>query len=149
MNFKITRFYYSFAYLLLLGLPAFILTYVSREDIDLKAVAVVTTAVLVIGGIFDIWAVRQSKKDSFFIWEYNSRSILGFKLFGVPIEDFIFFLILTPIFIISMYEAIKSITFEGDTLSTITTITVMIMVISYFLVYKHAIRSKADHVRKN
>ncbi len=64
-------------------------------------------ASIVVGYLVEIWAVRHGKKDRVFVWEYNSRSNLGIKIFDIPIEDSIVFLILTPIFIIYFYEFIK------------------------------------------
>jgi len=92
--------------------------------------------------VFDIWAVRQSYGDRFFIWEYNSRSIIGYKVFGVPVEDFIFFLVLTPVFIISIYESIKFYIVEGGNPNALIILSIIALPISWALAYKYAIRSK-------
>jgi len=136
------RLLYSFAYLILLGLPAGVLVYLLKDNIDYGAVLLVIIITLIIGGIFDIWAVRQNDNDEFFIWEYNSASIIGFKIFGVPIEDFVFFLVLTPIFIISLYEGTRLMLSNGYSLKIPIFISMIILIISYYIVYKHAAHSK-------
>lgn len=137
------RLYYSFAYLFLLGLPAGILIFFFlRNNINYKALFGVIIITLIVGGVFDIWAVRQSKNDKFFIWEYNSKSIIGFKIFGVPIEDYVFFLVLTPFFIISFYEGIKMVLINNYSLQLPIIISILTLALSYYIVYKHAIRSK-------
>ncbi len=98
------RLYYSFAYIFLLGIPAYF--FYSSDRIDLGSLVLTIIIVFIIGSVFDIWAVRQGRKDRFFIWQYNEKSIIGLKIRGVPIEDYILFLVLTPIFIISLYTLI-------------------------------------------
>ncbi|MFA6533374.1 MAG: lycopene cyclase domain-containing protein [Patescibacteria group bacterium] len=137
------RFLYSLTYLLLLGVPAVFLGYLVKDNIDFSALILLILIVLIVGGIFDIWAVRQGKKDNFFIWEYNSKSILGFKIYGVPVEDFVFFLVLTPCFIVTVYEAVK-IFLSTNSLRLMIAISIFFLLISYNFVYKHAIGSKKE-----
>ncbi len=136
-----SRFLYSLAYLILLGIPAVVLGYIVRETIDFRALLLLIFIALIVGGVFDIWAVRQGNKDRFFIWEYNSKSILGFRICGVPVEDFVFFLILTPCFMVVVYEGIKLFLYSTS-LKLLIVIFVFILLVSYYLVYKHAICSK-------
>lgn len=135
------RFYYSLAYLILLGIPAAILGYTVRSTINFSALILLIFVSLIVGGIFDIWAVRQGKRDNFFIWEYNSKSIIGFKIYGVPVEDFVFFLFFTPCFIVVVYEGIRLL-LGGTDLGMLVVMAMIILTVSYSFVYKHAIRSK-------
>ncbi len=137
------KLYYSLAYLLLLGFPALMLTGIVKNHIDFRAVVITTLITIVVGGIFDIWAVRQSRKDKFFIWEYNKQSIIGIKICGVPIEDYVFFLVLTPIFIITLYESAK-LFFSGKvSLISSTTLFLLMAVVVYSLVYRHASKKRS------
>ena len=127
----------------LLGIPAAILFYFVKEDFNYKALLIVILICLIVGGIFDIWAVKQRRRDKFFIWEYNSKSIIGFKIYGVPIEDFILFLVFTPFFIVTVLESVKKLLIETEELfSLIMLIGVVTLFISYYFVYQHAIKSK-------
>jgi len=127
----------------LLGIPAAILFYFVKEDFNYKALLIVILICLIVGGIFDIWAVKQRRRDKFFIWEYNSKSIIGFKIYGVPIEDFILFLVFTPFFIVTVWESVKKLLIETEELfSLIMLIGVVTLFISYYFVYQHAIKSK-------
>jgi lycopene cyclase domain-containing protein len=78
-------------------------------SINIKALLATIVAAIIAGQILEVWAVRHGKKDRSFVWEYSSRFILGPKIFDVPIEDFILFLILTPIFVVYFYEFINKI----------------------------------------
>lgn len=102
---KTKKYYYTFAYIISLLLPS--LFFLRFVRVDFKTMVFTIIMVLIIGGLFDIWAVRQGKRDTFFIWQYNDKSIIGIKFFGVPIEDYILFLFLTPIFIVSLYKFIE------------------------------------------
>lgn len=131
------------AYVFLLGVPTSILFYFIKEDFNYKALLIVILICLIVGGIFDIWAVKQRSRDKFFIWEYNSRSIIGFKIYGVPIKDFILILIFTPFFIITVWESVKRLLLETEGLfSLIMLVGVITLFISYYFVYQHAIKSK-------
>lgn len=136
------KFFYSIAYLVLLGIPSSVLLYLISGELDKKALFLVLLVTLGVGGVFDIWATRQGEKDRFFIWEYNSNSILGFKFYGVPVEDFIFFLILTPVFIISIYEAAKKFLLNQDYIAGLFTSILLIIAIFYYLTHKYAIKQK-------
>ncbi|PIS42443.1 MAG: hypothetical protein COT24_03670 [Candidatus Kerfeldbacteria bacterium CG08_land_8_20_14_0_20_40_16] len=117
--------------------------YFVKEDFNYKALLIVILICLIVGGIFDIWAVKQRRRDKFFIWEYNSKSIIGFKIYGVPIEDFILFLVFTPFFIVTVWESVKKLLIETEELfSLIMLIGVVTLFISYYFVYQHAIKSK-------
>ncbi len=99
------KLYYTLAYIILLGVPSYFLYDSSR--INTKALAITIILVFIVGIIFDTWAVRHGKKDKFFVWQYNEGAIIGLKIYGVPVEDYFLFFILTPIFIISLYKFIE------------------------------------------
>jgi len=120
-------------------LPASVLVYFVRDTLEFKPLLLVVLFSFLLGGIFDIWAVKQGKKDKFYIWEYNSKTILGYKLFGVPIEDFLLFLVITPILIISVWEGLKKYFNTGEIrILWIVAISVLLLMVIYRLVYKIA-----------
>ncbi len=141
---------YSLVYIVLMGLPALILAYLVRDVLDIRYLLIVTFVGFFIGGIFDIWAVKQGKRDGFFIWQYSPKTILGFHLFGVPIEDFVFFLFLTPILIIATWETTKRF-IPIDRVQTlplsITGLTVLAF--SYWLAHKFAYKAKPPRHRRH
>ena len=96
------KFYYTFCYIVLLGLPSYVLS--RFVTLNLKALLLTICVSIFVGQILEIWAVRHGKKDKSFVWDYSYKFTLGPKIFDVPIEDFIIFLILTPIFIVYFYQ---------------------------------------------
>lgn len=137
------KFTYILANIVFLGLPAAVLAFFVLDTLNLRNIFLITLIALFVGGIFDIWATRQGKRDKFFIWEYNSRPILGIKLFGVPIEDYVLFMILTPLFIIVTWEFLKKFVANKDYDSgVIFVVGTIVIIISYLLAYKIAKSAK-------
>jgi len=135
----VKKYSYALAYFILMFLPASVLVYFVRDTLEFKPLLLVVLFSFLLGGIFDIWAVKQGKKDKFYIWEYNSKTILGYKLFGVPIEDFLLFLVITPILIISVWEGLKKYFNTGEIrILWIVAISVLLLMVIYRLVYKIA-----------
>lgn len=100
------KIYYTIFYIAILGVPALILS--NFVTVNTKSLIYTICASIFVGQILEVWAVRHGKKDKSFVWEYSSKFTLGPKIFDVPIEDFIIFLILTPIFIVYFYEFAKT-----------------------------------------
>ncbi len=90
-----------------MAIPSIILLFFTYSLIDLHSLVILILISLIVGGVLEIISVKQGKKDKFFIWEYNSKTTLDKKFFGVAIEDMILFLVLTPIFCVTAWEAIK------------------------------------------
>ncbi len=103
------RFSFLLAYIVLMAIPSAIFLFFINKSIDFKALILVTLASFLVGGILEIWAVKQGKRDRFYIWEYNPRTTLGKKIMGIAIEDLFVFLVVTPVFIISAWEFVKRI----------------------------------------
>lgn len=135
----VKKFSYSLTYLILMGLPAAIVAYFVRGALDVKALLIVTLIALFIGGIFDIWAVKQGKKDKFYIWEYSRKTTLGLKILGVPFEDYFLFLVITPVLIISLWEAVKRLSLLKETnLFWLIVFGLVLLSVSYRLAFRLA-----------
>lgn len=100
------RLTYGLTYLVLMAVPAGLLALLV-DGLDWRSLIVVILIGFLIGGVFDIWATRKGKKDKFFIWEYSRKTTLGYAWWGVPVEDFILFLVLTPALIVVAWEVVK------------------------------------------
>lgn len=133
------RYTYLLAYLVFMAIPASIFLYFVYGILNLKAMLIVIIFSFLIGGVFDIWAVRQGKKDKFYIWEYNSSLTLGKKIFGVPFEDFSLFLLLTPIFMIGAWEFAKILVIlQNISLGLIVSSGIVVITVLYFITYRIA-----------
>jgi hypothetical protein len=131
------KYSYLLAYMILMALPSFVLLYFIGPVLNPKALLIEIFVSLLVGGVFCIWAEKQGKKDKFYIWKYNSKAVLNKKLLGVEIEDFLLFLILTPVFAVAMWEMAKLIV-KSYEISYISMIGVggVVLAISYFIAYK-------------
>jgi len=131
------RFSFVFAYIILMAIPASITTYFVADNIDVKTMIVIILISLFVGGILEIWAVKQGRRDKFYIWEYNNRTTLGKKILGVAVEDLILFLILTPIFCISMWEFVKKfVVVDNIMFYVLVPVGIAFILVTYFVVFK-------------
>lgn len=131
------KYSFVFAYIILLAIPSLLLFNFVYELIDLNALTILIFLSLFVGGILEIWAVRQGKKDKFYIWEYNKKTTLDKKILGVAVEDVILFLILTPIFIITMWEFVKKyVLVLNISTQNIFIYGTALVLVTYYLVFK-------------
>ncbi|HBP40069.1 hypothetical protein A2595_04070 [Candidatus Woesebacteria bacterium RIFOXYD1_FULL_31_53] len=126
-----------------MAIPASIVLFFVYDLINIEALIVVILTSLFIGGILEIWAVKQGRGDKFYIWEYSNKTTLGKKILGVAVEDLILFLILTPIFCIAMWEFVKKYVVTGNIPLKIVLPTGLIFIfITYFFVYRITNKNK-------
>ncbi len=64
---------------------------------SMKERIAVTLTILLFSMLWDYYAVSHSH------WVYPGTGIVGFRLFGLPIEDFLFFLIV-PYAVLTVYK---------------------------------------------
>jgi lycopene cyclase domain-containing protein len=60
-------------------------------------------SIIIVGGIFVIW---DSIFTSFEIWSFNKEHVIGLKIFGLPVEEILFF-ITVPYSCIFIYESLE------------------------------------------
>ncbi len=82
-------------------IPSLILLYILRNRINLKNLVISLFILFIIGVIWDQISVRMG------IWSFSEEKIIG-NLFGIPIEEYIFF-IFVPLLVISVYTLINKI----------------------------------------
>ena len=82
-------------------IPSIILLYVLRDRIVLKNLAIALFILFFIGVIWDQISVRLE------IWTFSDDKIVG-NLFGIPIEEYLFF-IFVPLLVIAVYTLINKI----------------------------------------
>jgi lycopene cyclase domain-containing protein len=82
-------------------IPSIILLYVLRDRIVLKNLAIALFILFFIGVIWDQISVRLG------IWTFSDDKIVG-NLFGIPIEEYLFF-IFVPLLVIAVYTLINKI----------------------------------------
>lgn len=120
-----------------MAIPSLIFLYFIYDAINFQALVIVTIAAFLVGGILEIWAVKQGRKDKFYIWEYSNKTTLGKKIMGIAVEDLFVFLTVTPIFIISAWEFIKRMMSKGQIeFNSVVILGVISVFISYFVVFR-------------
>jgi len=82
-------------------IPSIILLYILRDRIVLKNLAIALVILFFIGVIWDQISVKLG------IWTFSDDKIVG-NLFGIPIEEYLFF-IFVPLLVIAVYTLINKI----------------------------------------
>ena len=92
-----------YTYLLLMTIfaiiPSIILLYFLRDKINFKKLGISLFVLFIIGVIWDQISVRLG------IWSFSNDKVIG-NLFGIPIEEYIFF-IFVPLLVITVYNLIN------------------------------------------
>jgi len=94
-------YYYIILMTIFAVIPSLILLYILRNRINLKNLGISLFILFIIGVIWDQISVRLG------IWSFSDEKIIG-NLFGIPIEEYIFF-IFVPLLVISVYTLINKI----------------------------------------
>lgn len=82
-------------------IPSIVLIFILRNKINLKNLLISLLILFIIGFIWDQISVRLG------IWSFSDEKIIG-TLFGIPIEEYIFF-IFVPVLVITVYTFINKI----------------------------------------
>jgi len=82
-------------------IPSIILLYILRDRIILKNLVIALVILFFIGVVWDQISVRLG------IWNFSNDKIVG-NLFGIPIEEYLFF-IFVPLLVIAVYTLINKI----------------------------------------
>lgn len=94
-------YYYIILMTIFAVIPSLILLIILRDRIKLKNLAISLFILFIIGVIWDQISVRLG------IWNFSDEKIIG-NLFGIPIEEYIFF-IFVPLLVIAVYTLINKI----------------------------------------
>ena len=82
-------------------IPSLILLYLLRDRINFKNLVICLFILFIVGVIWDQISVRLG------IWSFSQDKTLG-NLFGIPIEEYLFF-IFVPLLVITVYTLINKI----------------------------------------
>ncbi|OGS40361.1 MAG: hypothetical protein A3K77_05500 [Euryarchaeota archaeon RBG_13_31_8] len=94
-------YYYIILMTIFAVIPSLILLYILRNRINLRNLGISLFILFIIGVLWDQLSVRLG------IWSFSDEKIVG-NLFGIPIEEYIFF-IFVPLLVITVYTLINKI----------------------------------------
>lgn len=101
-----SRYYYLLSLLLVFIIPAGIAAYFVLDRVPVSNLLTFVGGITILGSIWDIWAARHGKKDPIWLWQFNFKDTLGYKLFDLPIEEYVFY-IASSLYIVFIWEGIK------------------------------------------
>jgi lycopene cyclase domain-containing protein len=115
------------------------------ERINLGNLVSFILGITIIGSIWDIWATKHGKRDRVWLWQFNYADMLGVRFFGLPIEEYLFY-VSTSAYIIFIWEGIRLASESRD--PQIFNILGIVGVWSLvFIVLPYLIRPKKDKIR--
>ena len=100
------RFYYLLSLVFVFVIPALVVGVFVWENIPITALLSFVILITILGSLWDIWATRHGSKDPIWLWQFNYREILGLKIFGLPVEEYLFY-IASSLYIVFVWEGIK------------------------------------------
>lgn len=100
------RFYYLSTLVFVFLVPTIVAGVFLAQFISLEALFPFVILVSIIGSIWDIWATRHGRKDRVWLWEFNRRNTLGLRFLGLPIEEYLFYVV-SSVYVIFMWEGFK------------------------------------------
>lgn len=105
-NYLMRRFYYLGSLLTIFIVPEIVVGHFVISQIPLFNLIIFTLGVLLLGSIWDIWATRHGKQDTVWLWEFNHKDTIGVFAFGLPIEEYLFYVVST-LYLIFMWVGIQ------------------------------------------
>jgi lycopene cyclase domain-containing protein len=97
------RYSYLITLILVFSIPAAIAGFFVSQLTPLSALIPFVIGVTVVGTFLDIWATRHGKKDTSWLWQFHAAQTLGINLFGVPIEEYLFY-VASSVYVVVMWE---------------------------------------------
>ena len=100
------KYYYLLTLIFVFCIPTIVAGFYLSNFISLKNLIPFVLCVSVIGSIWDIWAAKHGKKDRVWLWQFNRRQTLGYTLLGIPLEEYLFYIV-SSVYVIFMWEGIN------------------------------------------
>lgn len=100
------RFYYLASLLFVFAIPLAFEGFFIFGRINKIYLLIFVAGITFTGSVWDIWASRHGKKDPIWIWQWNEKETLGIKLFDLPIEEYLFYVV-SSAYIIFTWETIR------------------------------------------
>lgn len=100
------RFYYLITLTFVFCIPTVAAGFFLMDFISIATLIPFILLILVMGSIWDVWATRHGRKDRIWIWHFNHSETLGFKFLGLPIEEYLFYVV-SSVYVVFMWEGIK------------------------------------------
>lgn len=99
------KLYYLLSLIFIFALPVIGAGIAMRSYISWTSLIIFILTIVFLGSIWDIWATRHGKRDSVWLWQFNFRDNLGIKIFGLPIEEYLFY-VFASVYAVFIWEAL-------------------------------------------
>ena len=93
-------------FIIVFVIPAIIEGIFVYNRIPLNQFVVFVIGLIILGSIWGIFATRHGKRDSVWLWQFNLEDTLGFRIFDLPVEEYVFY-IASGTYIVLTWEVIK------------------------------------------
>lgn len=100
------RYYFLLTLAVIFGLPTLVAAIMLRNTVSWPELIPFMVLITVIGSTWDIWSAGRGSKDLVWLWQYKNQETLGYRFLGVPIEEYLFFL-LSSVYSVYMWEGMN------------------------------------------
>ncbi len=100
------KYYYLMSLSLVFVIPSVIAGYFVPSTIAISQLIIFIFLVTIVGSLWDLWATQHGKKDSVWLWSFNTKNTLGIKFLGLPIEEYLFYTA-SSVYVIFLWTSIQ------------------------------------------
>ncbi|MBL8158817.1 lycopene cyclase domain-containing protein [bacterium] len=100
------KYYYLATLILVFCVPTSVAAYALSDVVKIDELVPFIVLVTIIGSIWDVWATRHGKSDRVWLWQFHPAQTLGYRIFGLPVEEYLFY-IASSVYVIYMWEGMK------------------------------------------
>jgi lycopene cyclase domain-containing protein len=110
-----SKYYYLLSLVFVFIIPSCIAGYFVWDSISKFNLISFVLLIACLGSLWDIWASKHGRSDPVWLWQFNFKDNLGIKIFGLPVEEYLFY-IFSSIYIIFIWELIRLASSQGSLL---------------------------------
>ncbi len=99
--------------LTIFAIPAIVEAIFMRGHTSYHDLIIFMIGVTLLGSFWDIMSTRHGRRDPIWLWQFNFSDMLGIKILGLPIEEYLFYIISSSC-IIMTWESIRYVSVTHD-----------------------------------
>jgi lycopene cyclase domain-containing protein len=107
------RFTYLLSLIFVFVIPLIVEWYFLIDRVNKLNLISFCIGIVICGSLWDKWATRHGNRDPLWLWQFSKTRTLGLVIFGLPIEEYIFYIV-TSLNIIFTWEGLRLISESGD-----------------------------------
>jgi|GEM_PF-1164150 len=138
------KYYYLLSLVFVFLIPTVIAAYFVYERISAAQLLIFVTSITLLGSVWDVWATKHGKKDAVWLWTFNHRDTLGWRILDMPIEEYLFY-VASSVYIVFLWELIQY-TIEQGSVVLYFVLPFLALWSLFFISFPYFAKEKKDRV---